>query len=139
MQSALELPNAGGISAELAEAMAVGTATMRWALLVLLEPALGFAPTTAPRSAVPAAAARAARPVMDETIMEKAFSGELEQEGAENVFMSELGWATYLDKNAGSSYNMNERPSKASDGYFTPDVFSNPVDGAAAEKRASRL
>ena len=53
--------------------------------------------------------------------------GELEQEGAENVFMSELGWATYLDEKAGSSYNMNERPSKASDGYFTPDVFSNPL------------
>merc|ERR1712094_60424 len=28
----------------------------------------------------------------------------------------------------GSSYNMNERPSKASDGYFTPDIFSNPVE-----------
>ena len=42
--------------------------------------------------------------------------------------MSELGWATYLDNEAESSYNMNERPSKASDGYFTPDVFSNPLD-----------
>ena len=66
---------------------------------------------------------------MDETIMEKALSGELEQEGADNVFMSEVGWASYLDKQAGSSYNMNERPSKAQDGYFTPDVFSNPFDG----------
>merc|ERR1719389_1428819 len=65
---------------------------------------------------------------MDETIMEKALAGELEQEGAENVFMSELGWATYLDKNAGSSYNMNERPSMAQDGYFTADIFSNPID-----------
>ena len=65
---------------------------------------------------------------MDETIIEKALSGELEQEGAENVFMSELGWATYLDKNAGSSYNMNERPSQAADGYFTPDIFSNPLE-----------
>jgi hypothetical protein len=67
---------------------------------------------------------------MDETILEKALAGELEQEGAENVFMSEVGWATYLDKEAGSSYAMNERVSKASDGYFTPDVFSNPLDVA---------
>ena len=67
--------------------------------------------------------------------MQKAITGELEQEGADNIFLSELGWATYLDKNAGSSYNMNERPSKASDGYFTADVFSNPIDGA---RRAAR-
>jgi hypothetical protein len=46
--------------------------------------------------------------------------------------MSEVGWATYLDKEAQSSYAMNERVSKASDGYFTPDVFSNPVDTAKA-------
>jgi hypothetical protein len=65
---------------------------------------------------------------MDETILEKALAGELEEEGAENVFMSEVGWATYLDKEAGSSYAMNERVSQASDGYFTPDVFSNPLD-----------
>jgi len=65
---------------------------------------------------------------MDETILEKALAGELEEEGAENVFLSEVGWATYLDKNAGSSYNMNQRPSLAEDGYFTPDVFSNPVE-----------
>merc|ERR1719506_1889135 len=65
---------------------------------------------------------------MDETIIQKALAGELEEEGAENVFMSETGWADWLDKNAGSSYAMNERPSKASDGYYTPDVFSNPVD-----------
>jgi len=65
---------------------------------------------------------------MDETILEKALAGELEEEGAENVFMSELGWATYLDENAGSSYNMNQRPSLADDGYFTPTVFSNPID-----------
>jgi hypothetical protein len=44
--------------------------------------------------------------------------------------MSETGWASYLDKEAGQSYAMNERPSKASDGYYTPDVFSNPVDVA---------
>jgi len=76
----------------------------------------------------PVAAARATRPVMDETIMQKALAGELEEEGAENVFMSELGWATYLDKAAGSSYNMNERVSQASDGYFTPTILSNPAD-----------
>jgi len=65
---------------------------------------------------------------MDETIMEKAWAGELEEEGAENVFMSEVGWATYLDKSCGSSYAMNERVSRASDGYFTADIFSNPID-----------
>jgi len=41
---------------------------------------------------------RAAGPRMDETILEKALAGELEEEGAENMFMSEVGWATYLDK-----------------------------------------
>jgi hypothetical protein len=67
---------------------------------------------------------------MDETILEKALAGELEEQGAENVFMSEVGWATYLDKECDSSYAMNERVSQASDGYFTPDVFSNPLDVA---------
>jgi hypothetical protein len=85
-------------------------------------------PASVPRSC--AAATRASCPSMDETILEKALAGELEEEGAENVFLSEVGWATYLDKNAGSSYNMNQRPSLAEDGYFTPDVFSNPVEGA---------
>lgn len=65
---------------------------------------------------------------MDETILEKALAGELEQEGAENVFMTEVGWASYLDKEAQQSYNMNERASQAQDGYFTADVFSNPLD-----------
>merc|ERR1719247_1240441 len=73
-------------------------------------------------------APRASVPCMDETIIEKALSGELEEEGAENVFMSEVGWATYLDQNSKSSYNMNERPSQAQDGYFTADIFSNPLD-----------
>merc|ERR1711971_529359 len=54
--------------------------------------------------------------------------GTLEEEGAENVFMSEVGWATYLDQEAGSSYAMNQRPSMADDDYFTPDIFSNPLD-----------
>ena len=96
----------------------------------------GGSPLPARRRSAAPAAARACRPLMDETIMQKAISGELEQEGAENVFMSELGWASYLDKNAGSSYNMNERPSKAGDGYFTPDVFSNPIEGA--QRRSAR-
>jgi len=69
--------------------------------------------------------------VMDETIIEKALEGKLEEEGAENVFMTETGWATYLDKQ-GQSYAMNERVSKAEDGYFTPDVFSNPIDNVKA-------
>merc|ERR1719213_1468374 len=87
-----------------------------------------MAPACAPRAAAPAAAAaRACRLVMDETILEKALAGELEQEGAENVFMSEAGWASYLDKE-GQSYAMNERVSTASDGYFTADAFSNPID-----------
>jgi len=82
-------------------------------------------PAAVPRTA---AAARSGATFMDETIIEKALAGELEEEGAENVFMSEVGWATYLDQNAGSSYNMNQRPSQAEDGYFTPDVFTNPID-----------
>ena len=109
---------------------------------LLCLPALAsayFAPTCPPRTAVSSAAARACRPAMDETIMEKALSGELEQEGADNVFMSEVGWASYLDKQAGSSYNMNERPSKAQDGYFTPDVFSNPIDGASIRPAPTRI
>merc|ERR1719456_352309 len=62
-------------------------------------------------------------------MLEKALAGELEEEGAQNPFMSEAGWAVYLDKNAESSYNMNQRPSKiGNDKYFTPDVFSNPLD-----------
>lgn len=65
---------------------------------------------------------------LDETIFERTLEGTLEEEGAENPWMSEAGWADYLDKNAQSSYNMNQRPSKADDGYWTPDVFSNPID-----------
>jgi len=42
--------------------------------------------------------------------------------------MSELGWATYLDKKAGQSYAMNQRVSVADDGYFTPTVFDNPLE-----------
>lgn len=82
----------------------------------------------------PAAPVRMAAPVrapvvtMDETILEKALAGELEEEGFENCFMSEVGWADYLDKNAGSSYNMNERPSMASDGYYTSSILDNPLD-----------
>ena len=64
---------------------------------------------------------------MDETIFEKALAGELEQEGLDNPYMSEAGWASYLDKEAKQSYNLNERPSLAQDGYFTPDIFSNPL------------
>merc|ERR1719446_674653 len=100
------------------------------ASLLLASPLLAsayLAPGCVPNAQMPVAA-RACRPVMDETIMEKAWAGELEEEGAENVFMSELGWATYLDKSCGSSYAMNERVSKASDGYFTADIFSNPID-----------
>lgn len=104
--------------------------TMATSLLVLAAAPLVAAYAPAAVCSRPAgAAARACRPVMDETIIEKALAGELEQEGAENIFMSEVGWATYLDQEAGSSYAMNERPSMAEDGYFTPDVFSNPLDG----------
>ena len=35
---------------------------------------------------------------MDETIVENALAGTLEEEGAENIFLSELGWASYLDE-----------------------------------------
>ena len=92
--------------------------------------AVAFAPAGAHVALPHAAAARATMPHMDETIMEKALAGELEQEGAENLFLSEVGWATFLDKECGSSYNMNQRVSAADDGYFTPDIFSNPLDGA---------
>lgn len=44
---------------------------------------------------------------MDETLLEKTLQGKLSEEGKENVFMSELGWATYLDKEAKQSYAMN--------------------------------
>ena len=71
-------------------------------LAVLALSASAYQAPMASRPAVPAAAAaRSVRPVMDETIIQKAFAGELEEEGAENVFMSELGWASYLDKQAG--------------------------------------
>jgi len=74
-------------------------------------------------------ASRGGVPAMDETILEKTLAGELEQEGAENHWMSEAGWAQWLDQEAESSYNMNERPSKIGyDKYFTPDAFSNPLD-----------
>ena len=84
----------------------------------------------------PAAPMRVHAPVrapvvtMDETILEKALAGELEEEGAENCFMSEVGWADYLDKNSKSSYNMNERPSMAGDGYYTSSILDNPLDSA---------
>ena len=99
------------------------------AVSALVVPA--YVPATGP--AAPVRAVRSSRQgavFMDETIMEKALAGELEQEGAENVFLTEVGWASYLDKQ-GQSYNMNEIPSKAADGYYTPDIFSNPVDGAS--------
>lgn len=102
------------------------------ASLLALAPMLASAylmPGAVARSSTnSAAAARAGAAFMDETIIERALDGTLEEEGAENVFMSEVGWATYLDQNAGSSYNMNQRVSQAEDGYFTPDVFSNPLE-----------
>jgi len=94
---------------------------------VLVGVGLGAAATlavTGRKASTPPRAAVA----MDETLLEKALAGELEEEGAENVFMSELGWASYLDEAAQGSYNMNERFSLAADGYVTPDVFSNPLD-----------
>ena len=77
-----------------------------------------------------AAVARAAPSTMDETILQRALEGTLEEEGAEQHWLSEVGWADWQDKNGGASYNMNQRFSKADDGYVTPDVFSNPIDGA---------
>ena len=107
--------------------------------LLVVASATGYVHNMPVRVAGTAAASASRAAVsMDETILEKALAGELEQEGAENVFMSEVGWATYLDKNAGSSYNMNQRVSQADDGYFTPDVFSSPVDGALPHHPARR-
>ena len=105
------------------------------AVSAMLTSSSAYVPASAVAPTRPTHTVRQRAVFMDETIMEKALAGELEQEGPENVFMSELGWATYLDKNAGSSYNMNERPSMAQDGYFTADIFSNPIDGAAAGSR----
>ena len=106
------------------------------AVSAMLTSSSAYVPASAVAPTRPTHTVRQRAVFMDETIMEKALAGELEQEGAENVFMSELGWASYLDKNAGSSYNMNERPSKTGDGYFTPDVFSNPIEGA--QRRSAR-
>lgn len=98
------------------------------AVSAMLTSSSAYVPTSAVVPTRPSHTVRQRAVFMDETIMEKALAGELEQEGAENLFMSELGWATYLDQNAGSSYNMNERPSIAQDGYFTADIFSHPID-----------
>ena len=35
---------------------------------------------------------------MDETILENALNGTLEEEGKENHWLSEVGWASYLDE-----------------------------------------
>ncbi len=90
----------------------------------LLVSSYVMSPLPSPR----AASQRCAALSMDETILEKALAGELEQEGKENIFLSEVGWAEYLDKSAGGSYNMNQRVSQSDDGYYTADVFSNPAD-----------
>lgn len=102
-------------------------------MLALVTIGNAYAPTGMPApvaaGAAAAAVARAGPAVMDETILQKALAGELEAEGAEQHWLSEAGWAVWLDENAESSYNLNQRPSKAEDGYFTPDVFSNPIAG----------
>jgi len=105
---------------------------LRACLLLSLSCAAAYVlPSCTP---VRAPGARGCSPVvMDETIMQKALAGELEEEGYENVFLTEVGWASYLDENAESSYAMNERPSLAEDGYFTPSVFDNPLEGKASD------
>lgn len=100
------------------------------AVSALVSQQLAYVPASAVAPTRAAHTVRQSAVFMDETLMEKALAGELEDEGAENVFMSEVGWATYLDQNAESSYNMNQRPSLAEDGYFTADIFSNPLDSA---------
>ena len=127
LQPSTELAAAESDCAEIAQDTAIKK-MLKVAICFAASASAFVVPASVPRSC--AAATRASCPSMDETILEKALAGELEEEGAENVFMSEVGWASYLDKNAGSSYNMNQRPSLAEDGYFTPDVFSNPVEGA---------
>merc|ERR1719487_1853576 len=97
-------------------------------VLALATSSSAYTPGVAMQPVRAARAARQGAVFMDETILEKALAGELEEEGFENVFMSEVGWATYLDKEAGSSYNMNQRPSLADDGYFTPSIVDNPID-----------
>ena len=97
---------------------------------LLLPATAAYQVGLAPRAQV---SVRAVAPVMDETIIQKALAGGLEKEGADNIFMSEVGWATYLDSKEGgsSSYAMNERPSKAQDGYFTASILDNPAQGKA--------
>lgn len=65
---------------------------------------------------------------MDDTLFEAALTGKLQEEGTEQVWLSEIGLAETMDKKYKSSYNMNERPSLSHDGFYTPDVFSSPTD-----------
>lgn len=97
-------------------------------MLAVLVQASAYSPGACPGRVYPVTG-RAAVVTMDETLLGKALAGELEKEGAENLFLSEVGWATYLDQACGSSYAMNERPSLASDGYFTASILSNPIAG----------
>jgi hypothetical protein len=71
---------------------------------------------------------------MDETIYQnfgKTFFGDdgtdyLVEEGQEEFWRSEKGWARYLDEQ-GQSYNMNPRPS-LDPSFDAPDLLDSPVD-----------
>ncbi|KAG8465650.1 hypothetical protein KFE25_002957 [Diacronema lutheri] len=63
---------------------------------------------------------------MDETLFDDILSDELEKEGAEKPWLSEAGWALYLDSQ-NSGYAMNEKVSEDFK-YFTAGIFGNPLE-----------
>lgn len=63
---------------------------------------------------------------MDETLFENVLGDELEREGAEKPWLSEAGWAVYLDSQD-SGYAMNNKVSEDFK-YFTAGIFSNPFE-----------
>lgn len=79
------------------------------------------------------ASVRAHSPTMEPvrwTLTEKvlhAITGEVptRPKGEDWFWLSEEGWADYLDKEYGQSYAMNERPSKTTYPKFNPN---NPID-----------
>jgi len=89
--------------------------------------ALGYAPQ-ASRVVTHSRVAAATKPAvhMDETLFDDILSDKLEQEGAASPWLSEAGWAVYLDKE-GIPYAMNDRVSDDFN-YFSATVFGNPFD-----------
>mmetsp|Transcript_96165 Transcript_96165/g.176125 ORF Transcript_96165/g.176125 Transcript_96165/m.176125 type:complete len:498 (+) Transcript_96165:97-1590(+) len=109
-------------------------------ILLALKPTAAFQAGPQPLK-VPAPKAvqqRAENPVMDDTLIQKFFTGglrALKEEGEKEWWKSEVQMALYLDKYYGQSYNMNPRPSqigyenfKGVNWYSKPsDIFKNYV------------